>query len=248
MGGAIDNVKAGMASIIAHAEATCGSVQAALVSFKDDVTVDHDLNFDVAGVSAAVALLTAFGGTGEPEASDEALLETVSEPGTACFSTGDFSTANYRPECCKIAVLITDARPAGCDDAYTPGIDDVAAHNAALAADGLGVRIGAIFVPTFGDPTGEIVPVMTDYAATTAGIYGMANPDGTGTADAINTLIDSCAGGGGTELCCLPDGRCIEVLLGDCEPLGGTVVGSCVACNPISTESSTWGAVKSTYR
>lgn len=49
------------------------------------------------------------------------------------------------------------------------------------------------------------------------------------------------------ELCCLPDERCLEVLIGDCERLGGIRVLDCGSC-PTPTEDRTWGSVKALYR
>lgn len=244
MGGAIDNVKAGIVDIINLAETTCGDVQAGLVTFKDDVEVDVAMTFTTADVITAVNALAATGGGGEPEASDEALREVVDA--TVCTLTGDFDPADFRDDCCKVAILVTDARPAGCDDTYTSGVDGVAAHDRALEAAALGVQIGALFVPTFGDP-GDIVSIMTDYAATTGGVYGETAADGSGTADAIEQAILNCIGEARTELCCLPSGDCLEVLEGQCAGLDGTVVEDCEACGSTPTETSTWGRIKNRF-
>lgn len=249
MGGAIANVAAEIGNLLALAEATCSSVQAGLVTFKDQTNVVHDLNFDTAGVAAAIGGLFASGGGGEPESSDDALRE-ISTEGT-CFggSIGDFTTANWREGCCKVAVLVTDARPSGadCDDFYdglaSDGADAIAA---ATAAGGLGVQVGAVFVPTFGDP-GDIQTIMLGEAAASGGIYAMVNGDGTGTAAAMEQMILDCSGSSATELCCLPDGTCVQVLEGDCARLGGTVVLDCEACDATSTEATSWGSVKTLY-
>jgi uncharacterized protein YegL len=244
MGGAIDNVKAGIVDIINLAETTCGDVQASLVTFKDDIEVDVPMTFTTADVINGVNALVATGGAGEPEASDEALREVFDA--TVCALTGDFDPADFRDECCKITVLVTDARPGGCDDVYTSGVDGVAAHDRALEAQALGVQIGAVFVPTFGDP-GDIVSIMTDYAATTGGVYGQTAADGTGTADAIEQVILDCVGAARTELCCLPSGDCLEVLEGQCEGLDGTLVDDCAACGSTPVEPSTWSRIKSRF-
>jgi hypothetical protein len=244
MFGAINNVKAGIVDIINLAQSTCGNVQAALITHKDDVQVDQNLTFNVANVIAAVNALSASGGAGEPEASDEALREAFTA--TVCALTGDFDPSLYRAGCCKVAILVTDANPGGCDDFYQDGVDNVNAHARALEALGLGINIGALFVPTFGDPGGTITPIMIDYAATTGGVFGQTNPDGSGTAAAIQQVILNCTGTGATEFCCLPDGTCVEVLEGQCVGLGGFVVASCDECDTPTIESS-WGQIKSQF-
>ncbi len=246
MGGAIDNVKAGIASILTLADDTCGDTQAALLSFKDDVEVDVPMTFTTADVAAGIAALFATGGVGEPEASDEALREVFNPGGTVCAVSGDFDPADFRADCCKVTILVTDARPAGCDDSYVAGVDDVAAHQRALEAAGLGVAIGALFVPTFGDP-GDIVSIMTDYAATTGGVYGETDASGAGTADAIEQVILNCVGMGRTELCCVDNTDCFEVLEGQCSTLGGVVVEDCSECGGTPVVESSWGHIKSTY-
>lgn len=249
MGGAINNVKAEIANLLALAEATCSSVQAGLVTFKDQTNVVHDLNFDTAGVAAAIGGLFASGGAGEPECSDDALRE-ISDDAT-CFggSIGAFTVGNWRPVCCKVAILVTDARPAGqdCDDFYDGlGSDGADAIAAATACADLGVRVGAVFVPTFGDP-GDIVTIMTSEAAVSGGIFAQVGSTGLGTADAMEQMILDCSGAAETELCCLTDGTCVEVLAGQCEGLGGTVVMDCEACNATAVENTSWGSVKTLY-
>ncbi|MFH1276813.1 MAG: vWA domain-containing protein [Candidatus Eisenbacteria bacterium] len=248
MFGAIANVAAGIEDIIDLADSTCGSVQAALVTFSDTVEVDEDLTFNVAAVKTAVGNLIATGGVGIPEASDEALREVLTEPGTICTKIGDFTTGAFRDTCCRVVVLVTDAQPGGCDDFYDAGVDMPNAHDRALEAAAAGIQIGALFVPTFGDP-GDIVTIMTDYAGTSGGVYGQTAADGNGTAAAIEQLILDCIGQAQTELCCIPDAhQCVEVLAGQCDALGGYVVSDCSECEFTGTESSSWGTVKKLFR
>jgi uncharacterized protein YegL len=245
MFGAIANVSAGIVDIVNLALAECGDVRAGVITHKDDVQVDQPFTANMALVIAAVNAIPAGtgGGAGEPEASDEALREAFTA--TVCALTGDF-IPDWRSGCCKVAILVTDANPGGCDDLYQDGVDNVNAHQRALDALGLGINIGALFVPTFGDPGGTITPVMIDYAATTGGVFGQSNPDGSGTADAIEQVILNCSTGGATEFCCLPDGTCVEVLEGQCAGLGGFVVVDCVEC-PSPTIESSWGQIKARY-
>jgi hypothetical protein len=166
----------------------------------------------MASVIAAVnAILAAPAVCGRAGSFGEALREALRVPGASPVTSHEL-----RDGCCKVAILVTDANPGGCDDLYQTGVDDVAAHARALDALGLGVKIGALFVPTFGDGGGTITPVMIDYAATTGGVFGQSNADGTGTANAIEQVILNCTTGGATEFCCLPDGTCVEVLEGQC--------------------------------
>jgi hypothetical protein len=243
--GAINNVAAGIVDIVNLAVAECGDVRAGVITHKDDVQVDLPFTNNMASVIAAVNAIPAGtgGGAGEPEASDEALREAFTA--TICALSGNF-TPDWRDGCCKVAILVTDANPGGCDDLYQNGVDNVNAHQRALDALGLGIQIGALFVPTFGDPGGTITPVMIDYAATTGGVFGQSNPDGSGTADAIEQVILNCSTGGATEFCCLPDGTCVEVLEGQCAGIGGFVVDTCDDC-PTPTLQKSWGEIKSLY-
>jgi uncharacterized protein YegL len=244
MADAISNVQSGILDILALAEETCGSVQAGLITFKDDIEVDVPFTFDLSQVSSAINALGATGGSWEPEASDEALREALTS--TVCALTGDFDSSAWRDGCCKVTVLVTDANPGGCDDEYVDGVDDVNAHLRALEAASMGISIGAIFVPTFGDPGGTITPIMLDYASTTGGVYGQTATDGNGTASAIEQIILNCVGTASTEICCLSE-DCLVVLEGTCETIGGFVVDSCDVCEFSPTEEASWGSIKSSF-
>ncbi|MBM3317605.1 MAG: VWA domain-containing protein [Candidatus Eisenbacteria bacterium] len=246
MGGAISNVQAGLLDILDLATSTCGDVRAGLVTFKDDVEVDVPLTANLNLVINAVNALYADGGANEPEASDEALREVFTS--TVCPLTGDFDPSAWRDGCCKVTILVTDANPGGCDDMFIQGIDDVNAHNRALDAAAMGIQIGAVFVPTWGDPYNTITPIMLDYAATTNGVFGQTAWDGSGTADAIEQVILNCIGASATELCCLPDGQCVRLLEGDCERLSGTVVDDCDECLATPADVETWGQIKARFR
>jgi hypothetical protein len=107
----------------------------ALVSFKDSVQTDVDLALgNEAAVQAGIAALSASGGAGGPEASDAALDTVVN--GTNAASDGGpcnqpFNSAGLRPGAIKIAVMLTDNLPGGCNDGHTA--TDVA--NAARVAN-----------------------------------------------------------------------------------------------------------------
>ena len=250
MGGAINNVKLGLVDILNTANvASCNDLRVGLITFKDDVTVHSPLTNNVMLVSNQINALVAAGGLNLPEASDEALREAVEAAGTVCTRTGRFNVGDWRTNCCKVVILVTDALPAGCNDAFTGGVDDVNAHLRALSANALGVHIGALQV---GAAAG-VPAIMTDYAATTTGLYATVPPDGSGTAAAIESVITNCLGTPtGFESCCVNNGTggCFTVPAGTCRTIpGGTVTTSCAALYcPTATLRSTWGKVKGIYR
>src|SRR5262249_38222621 len=190
MGGAIADVQRGASQQVNLIKlGSHNNYQLSLVTFKDFVVVHDDLAFrDGPAVVNDILGLVASGGNGTPEASDEALNTVINGldendrlPGQ---QFGNFNGV-FRPQATKLIFLITDALPAGFDDAFTPGVDDVNAHLRALEAAADGIKIGAIFVPTDGDPTGEITTIMKDYANTTGGTFVQVDPDGNFTLEAI---------------------------------------------------------------
>src|SRR5437867_2379099 len=86
---------------------------------------------------------------------------TVAAVGGASCTVSNGPLGSYRSGCVKIAVLVTDAHPGGCDDSFTTGVDDVHAHSVALAAAKAGIVISAIYVPTSGQ-NDEIRDIMED--------------------------------------------------------------------------------------
>jgi len=250
MGGAIDNVKLGLVDILNTANVvSCGDLRVGLITFKDDVTVHSPLTANIPLVVAQINALVAGGGANGPEAHDEALREAVEAAGTVCTRTGRFNINDWRPACCKIVILVTDNLPAGCDDFFAGGLDDVNAHLRALSAAGLGVKIGALQVG--GIP--GVAPIMQDYAATTTGLYAMVPPDGSGTSAAMQSIITNCLNTPvGFENCCVSGGLggCFTVVAGTCRSIaGGTVTTSCAAMHcPTPALRSSWSQVKSIYR
>ncbi len=205
MGGALANVRAALPGIISDAQlASGGDVRFSLIEFDDEVRQLTPHTFDYIHVTNLINGLVAGGGGEEPEASDEALRQAISGY-NECDQDDALVVDPWRDGCQKIAVLITDARPGGCDDAYTPGEDDVNAHSRALDALVNGVKISAVFVPTYDIYSAEIIPIMMDYGSTSNGSYRMVNADGTGTGAAIAEIIRLC-GSGGSEDECLPEG------------------------------------------
>jgi hypothetical protein len=195
MSGAINNVKAGAAGIVDDiVTASTGDYQLGVVGFKDIVGVGVDLApGNAAAVEAFILALTASGGAGLPEASDEALntiingLDAADRPPGK--QQGDFD-GSFRAGCVKIIILVTDALPGGFDDIFTVGVDNVNAQTRANEAAAANIKISALFVPTAGD-SGQST-IMMNYANTTGGVYILTFPDGTGTGTAIQEVIEGC--------------------------------------------------------
>jgi len=91
----------------------------------------------------------------------------------------------------RFVVLLTDARPAGFDDAYVAGTDDVHAHAQAVTAATLGIKLHAVYV-THGAPNPTIVSVMQDYATTSQGLYRQTQPNGTDAYLAVRDFLSGC--------------------------------------------------------
>ncbi len=199
MGGVLDNVKAELPSIIAQIQAASGGdYRLGLLEFGTQVIVDVDLaggNLDA--IQSKIKGLVASGGDNEPEASDEALKTVIhglkASDRAAGQQVGDFN-GRFRDGASRIIILITDARPGGFHDSYTPGVDDVSAAQAAKDAAAAGIHISAVYVPDFDSFAETIRAIMRGYASVTDGFYLEANKDGTGTAAAINDIISKCGG------------------------------------------------------
>jgi hypothetical protein len=202
MGGAINDVKAELPAIVGTAQAaSCGDLRIGLVTFpEDNVVVSQPFTTNITAVQNAIQAIVAGAGTagaGEPESSDEALQYVITGAAaldTNCsvvVSNGPFGT--FRPPCVKIAVLITDAHPGGCDDKFTVGVDDVHAHNVALAAANAGILIAAIYVPTSGEMP-DIKAIMQDYANTSGGTFVETESNGVGTGEGIADIVATCGG------------------------------------------------------
>ncbi len=194
MDGAISNVKNALAQVLSAALAAGNDdLRVALVTFTDKVTVVRTLTDDTASVQSAVLALGTGGGMSSPEASDEALREVISG-GTGCLASGSqFFHEPFRTNCRTLAVLVTDARPGGCDDAFTPGIDDLNALERAFDAADLGIEIAAVCVPVIGIDS-VLVAIMESYALVTGGTFLLVDPDGGGTANALISAVLACSG------------------------------------------------------
>ncbi len=199
MFGAIDNVTAALPLIIDQAQAASGpdglpdtaddDLRLGYVTFNDTVLVHHELTFALALVEASISATVASGGAGPPEASDEAKNATVNNLSARPGQIGDFDDP-WRPAAVKILILITDAPPGGFDDVTDPA-DVARMHDVALQALALGILVSDVFVPTGGDYAGQAA-ILQDDANTTGGVFITTAADGTGTADAILDIIETC--------------------------------------------------------
>jgi len=199
MGGAIANVVGSLPTIIDQAQAASGpdgmpdtaddDLRLGYITFKDDVTVHHELTISLAAVEASIAATVAGGGAGLPEASDEAKNTAINNLAARPGQTGDFDEP-WRAGAVNILILITDAPPGGFDDVTDPA-DVARMHDVAVTAAGLGIRISDVFVPTAGDYAGQAA-ILADDATTSGGVFITTAADGTGTADAILAIIETC--------------------------------------------------------
>jgi len=192
MGTSLSNFQANFSQLLLQIQqSSAGDYRLGLVTFKDQVTVRDDLAAgNDAAVSADVASLVASGGGNEPEASDEALNTVLNNLPAHAGQTGNFF-GYWRTGARRFVVLLTDARPAGFDDNYTVGVDDVQAHARAVTAQTLGIKLHAVYV-THGAPTPTIVSVMQDYATTSGGLYRQTQPNGTDAYLAVRDFLSGC--------------------------------------------------------
>ncbi|WP_233224074.1 vWA domain-containing protein [Amycolatopsis sp. CA-128772] len=191
MGPALTNIKNELGNIAAAVQANSGNdYQLGLVTFKDDVTVRTDLApLNLATVTPQINALTASGGGGEPEASDEAVNTAVNNlPAAGRPQTGNFS-GTWRTNATKMVILVTDAHPGGFDDAFTAA-DQANAHLRAVQAANKGIKVSAVYVQTNTLP--GIAAIMQDYATTTGGTYAATPANGTGAGTAILDALKNC--------------------------------------------------------
>ena len=189
MSGAVANLQAGLANIIATAQTVSGSdLRLGLVTFRDTVDVDSDWTTDVSLIQSLVGSIGASGGGGAAEASDEALNAVVNAlPDNPPFQLGSFGP--FRELCTKIALLVTDAPPGGFDDVFD-ATDDANALARAQEAAAQGIRIAAIQI----GGAANTEPIMRRYATETGGIYDQLPSDGAGLEAAVIEMLEQCGG------------------------------------------------------
>ncbi|MBI4344161.1 MAG: VWA domain-containing protein [Euryarchaeota archaeon] len=202
MGGAIGSIKAELPTIISTATtASGGDLKVGYITFKDDVTVHNELTTNISAVLASINATFASGGAGGPEASDEAKNTAVNNlpAGTRADSagfngtqTGNYTTP-YRANATKIVVLITDAPPGGFND-FQDLADNIALNTThALTALNKSIKVSDVFVPTGGDYAGQAALLASD-ANISGGAFITTAANGSGTGEAITSIIAACGG------------------------------------------------------
>ena len=185
MSGAIDNIQLGIGSIVGDVvTASHNDYQFGVITFKDTVFVEVDLApLNRIQVEAAISRLTAEGGAGGAEASDEAINLAVNNSSGALGGT-------WRDDAVKILILVTDAPPGGLDDEAGAG-DFANARARAEDAARLDIRIAAVFVPTEEGAlvSTEVIRLMQDYAGLTDGSFVVTQADGGDTANVIESIL-----------------------------------------------------------
>ncbi|MSP12709.1 MAG: VWA domain-containing protein [Chloroflexi bacterium] len=188
----IETVKKEIAAVLDDVNLLSGGdYQLGLVTFVDDLQVAVDLAPNNRNkVEQRVAGLRVGGGSNFPEASDAALDTIIHrrrvadrQPGQ---QTGDFN-GTFRPRAAKMIILVTDALPGGFHDNFTPGVDDVHAHQMALDAKAADIRISAIQISDFE----SVRVVMLDYATTSGGIF-QQSVEGREAGIAVRAAIHQC--------------------------------------------------------
>ncbi|MCP3100229.1 VWA domain-containing protein [Myxococcus sp. K15C18031901] len=190
MGGSLASFQAGFSTLLSQIQISSnGDYRLGLVTFKDDVTVVHDLaaGNDVA-VSTSISTLFANGGWGAPEASDEALNTVVNNLGARAGQTGNFF-GYWRTGARRVVILITDNLPGGFNDNYTgPAL----ANAVGAAAGANGIKIHAVYVPTSGTPDPTAVSIMQGYATASNGLFRQTAPNGSDAALAVQDFLSDC--------------------------------------------------------
>ena len=197
MGGVINNVKASLGDIVNQADAadSSGEARLGLVSFKDNVDVDDTLSTDRATSLAAINALSASGGAGGPEASNEAKNTVVNSLAARAGQALDFAptAADDWSGDTNIAILFTDAPPGGFDD-----IDQLADYDSLLTygndAAANGILVSDVLV---GFSVGNaVVEAAFQSDANAAGGIFVADAEGDDVVQAIIDIIESCGGSG----------------------------------------------------
>lgn len=206
MGGAINNIKLELPNIIATANtASGGDLRVGFITFRNEVTVHNNLTTNISAVNASIQAEFAGGGGDSPEPADEAKNTTINNlpagtrhdvKGIVGTQIGDFTTP-WRADAKKIAVIITDAPVNGFGEGVYPSGDPAynINMNTTLPAQAAakGILFSDIFVPTGGDYAGQVA-VLGDDANKTGGMFIMTAANGSGTGNAITSIVSSCGG------------------------------------------------------
>lgn len=195
----VREIKQRAADITAAAAGASNDVRVGLVIFDEAVRIRLDLTSDLSAIEAAIGRLQAAGGGADPENWDGALNYSASRDvgffypgGPPCQVDGALDL--FRAACRKLVVLITDAPPSGCNDAYEDGVDDVRVYAIADAAAANGVIVSTILSDN-GDtltatyPGGVERALLSYCADTTGGTFAIVPDVGPDGAIAIQNAI-----------------------------------------------------------
>lgn len=180
----------------------------------DYVAVHWPLTTNVAGVQASINALTATFGGQFPEATDQGkatvlqlrapgmypdgtgfMGQVVSDPANAPGGFNAPFTANT-----KIAILVTDDAAGGFND-VADAADDALIQSLGTTAFGLGIKMSDLYSGTAANPNDAIASAQLQAdAANSGGVFMQINPDGTGAASAIMSIIADCGGDGGSPV------------------------------------------------
>src|SRR5262249_57392772 len=171
------NLKPGINAIVPAARNASGNdLRMGVVTFKDTIEVDQPFTTVDADIISAVNAITPSGGGGLSEASDEALKYVVT--GASACPVAQLKGAplgSFRPQCFKIAIVVTDAAPGGCDSTYADGVDDANAIAVANLAKGSiiisSVLVQGMTMTSVAHPLGVQDFVMSMYASITGGKF-----------------------------------------------------------------------------
>ncbi|AKQ64707.1 hypothetical protein A176_001619 [Myxococcus hansupus] len=193
MGGSLNAIKSSFLNLLSQIQASSNNdYRLGLVTFKDDVTVRVDLGSgNDAQMSAEINNLVANGGAGAPEASDEALNTIIHNLPVRLSQNGAF-TGIWRTGARKVVVLVTDNLPGGFNDNYSAG--NVLASAMAQSAANNGIRIHAVYVPSWGGTDPTIAGVMQNYATVSNGAYRVTQANGTDAGLAVQDFLSDCRG------------------------------------------------------
>lgn len=192
---AIENVRAEITAFTRDVEtASGGDYRIALVDFGRGV----DVHVPFAGRNAEdvrlrlSGLLQDSGNLSNPEAWDEALVTAVGARPAAAVGedqVGDFT--RWRPDAEKLVVLVSDARPAGFDDEFDEGEDDLRAHQAAQDARLAGIQVSTFFVPN-SNSEGDAEQMLAEVAELSGSRSFRTAPDGANLTDGLRLNVSGC--------------------------------------------------------
>ena len=199
MSSAIDNIKANLPTIVGQADLADedGTARIGLILFDDSVTVVDPLSTARATVLASIGGISAGGGAGLPEASNEAKNTAVNELAARAGQTGDFAptAADAWNGTTNILVVITDDLPGGFDDTFDDPADrdSLETYGEDAAAADPNILVSDILVNTTSPNfDADLISMFQADADASGGILTVDNNAGNDTAQAIIDIIADC--------------------------------------------------------